>query len=144
MAILKLPQQHYIPTQAIFRRYQNSFCLFICICITAASAVFMFPTAVSNLGNKSTIRRLHTRIVLQSRETWGKGWHTDEASLCVHKLPEVSVQVFQHPVLVLNCLEYGLHHVRAVTVAMWWVGTCTGTCIKPLFTAIVAARSQLW
>ena len=59
---------HYILTQAIFKRYQNSFCLFICICITAASAVFMFPTATSNLGNKSTMRRLHKRIVLQKKK----------------------------------------------------------------------------
>lgn len=40
-------------------------------------------------------------------------------------LPQVSVQIFQHSVLVLNCLEYGLHHVWAVTVAMWRVRTCT-------------------
>lgn len=54
-------------------------------------------------------------------------------SLCIamftfpleERLPQVGVQIFQHPVLVLNCLEDGLHHVWAVTVAMWWVRTCT-------------------
>lgn len=59
----------WLHTQTTLRRYQNSFCLFICICITAASAVFMFSTALSSLGNKSTMRRLHTRIVLQKRKT---------------------------------------------------------------------------
>lgn len=43
------------------------------------------------------------------------------------KLPQVSVQVFQYPVLVLNCLKNGLHHVRTVTVAMWRVRTYTST-----------------
>lgn len=139
----------YILTQAILSRYQNSFCRFICICITAASAVFMLSTALSSLGNKSTIRCLHTRIVLQKTRENGGGATTENCKMipqlcwtlhflhvCVpvwttvaDKLPQVSVQVFQHPVLVLNCLEYGLHHVWAVTVAMWRVRTCTNTYI---------------
>lgn len=40
------------------------------------------------------------------------------------KLPQVSVQVFEHPVLVLDCLEYGPHHVRAVTVSVRRVRAC--------------------
>lgn len=51
-------------TQTILRRFQNSFCRSICICITADSVDFMFSTAASSLGIKSTMRRLHTRIVL--------------------------------------------------------------------------------
>lgn len=47
--------------------------------------------------------------------------------VCAPKVPQVSVQVFQHSVLVLNCLEYHLHHVLAVAIAMWRVRTCTNT-----------------
>lgn len=43
------------------------------------------------------------------------------------KIPQVGVQVFQHSVLVLNCLEDDLHHVRAVTVSMGRVRTCSDT-----------------
>lgn len=53
----------------------------------------------------------------------------------VLKLPQVCVQVFHHPVLVLNHLEYDLQHVRAVTVSMRRVWTCTSTC-KHLITVI--------
>lgn len=103
-----------ILTQAILRRNQNSFCRFICICITPVSAVFMSVTAVSNFGNRSTMRRLHTRIVLWERQTARDEDNTGaQSSRILHerellKLPQVCVQVFHHPVLVLNHLEYDL------------------------------------
>lgn len=82
------------------------------------------------------MRRLHTRIVLEKERRGSVKSYLIQPELCtvvcvsvysrvVDKLPQVSVQVFQHSVLVLNCLEYSLHHVRAVTVAMWRVRTCT-------------------
>lgn len=127
-------------TQAILRRYQNSLCLDTCICITTVSAVVMFFNAFSSLGNKSMMRCLHTRIVLQRKRkmeknhTWLTGnckivlqvgwtWHV---CVCLLKLnlPQVGVHVFQHSVLVLNCLKDGLYHVWAVTVAMWRVRAC--------------------
>lgn len=42
-------------------------------------------------------------------------------------VPQVGVQVLQHPVLVLNCLEDNLDHVRAVTVSVGRVRTCSDT-----------------
>lgn len=129
-----------ILTQAILRRNQNSFCLFICICTTPASAVRMSVTAVSNFGNRSTMRRLHTVIVLWERRTGrdedGGRWRTRNEPRFVGpralKLPQVGVQVFHHPVLVLNHLQNDLQHVRTVAVATRRVRTCTSTRKHPI------------
>lgn len=42
-------------------------------------------------------------------------------------VPQVVVQVLQHFVLVLNCLQDDPDHVRAVTVSMWRVTLCSHT-----------------
>lgn len=61
-------------------------------------------------------------------------WFSISVYFRVDKLPQVSVQVFEHSVLVLNRLENSLHHVWAVTVAMWRVRTCTNKHITPITT----------
>lgn len=59
-----------VHTQATLRRYQNSFCLLFCICITVFSVAFISPRAFSRWGNKSTICCLHTRMVLWKKWTF--------------------------------------------------------------------------
>lgn len=96
-------------TRAIFRRYQNSFCLFICICITVVSAALMLFTALSSFGNRSTMRRLHTSMVL---------------------LVKMKTRYFQE--IVEQCVCFLVSGIHANTVTIQWLNSsCLTIRMKP-------------